>query len=530
MIFSPIFKDVIKSPTRKIGARVNLFEGAALAHTFHHTDALKSFTVDRVGEDSKFFGFGVCQKLNMKLLDMSRIIDIKADQSIEIAYSYESGNTYFCCTHPLFSVTEVARDENTNEIDVTAYDAIYKASAHTVAELDLTAYTLEEFATACATILGLPIAFDGVDSGTLALAFEEGANFDGSETLRDALNGVAEATQTIYFVSHDNVLTFKRLTHSPVETISKSQYFTLTSGANITLATIASVTELGDNVSATRGEGATQYVRNNPFWELREDIASIVENALIEIGGLSINEIECKHRGNPLLEIGDCIEIETKDGGTAQTYVLNETIDYSGALSATLQWNFEQAENEAESNPANLGEAIKQTFAKVDKANKQIEMLVNGGDSLSSLRMDVNGIYETVSKIETTTIDALENVNESVAELKNSVEASITAEGAELLVKNELMNGVDKVTTATGFTFDENGLKVTKTNSEMSTEITEDGMKVLREGEEVLTANNVGVIAQNLHANTYLIVGQSSRFEDYEKDGETRTGCFWIGG
>ena len=64
----------------------------------------------------------------------------------------------------------------------------------------------------------------------------------------------------------------------------------------------------------------------------------------------------------------------------------------------------------------------------------------------------------------------------------------------------------------------------------MTTNIDEDGMSVYRGEEEVLTADNQGVTAYNLHARTYLIVGTSSRFEDYEKDGETRTGCFWIGG
>ena len=64
----------------------------------------------------------------------------------------------------------------------------------------------------------------------------------------------------------------------------------------------------------------------------------------------------------------------------------------------------------------------------------------------------------------------------------------------------------------------------------MTTRINEDGMTVYRDNDEVLIANNEGVIAYNLHAETYLIVGESSRFEDYEDDGETRTGCFWIGG
>jgi hypothetical protein len=70
-------------------------------------------------------------------------------------------------------------------------------------------------------------------------------------------------------------------------------------------------------------------------------------------------------------------------------------------------------------------------------------------------------------------------------------------------------------------------LTVSKSDSEISTQITEDGMKVSKNDDVVLTANNVGVQARNLHSTTYLIIGSNSRLEDYH---DTRTGMFWIGG
>ena len=92
-----------------------------------------------------------------------------------------------------------------------------------------------------------------------------------------------------------------------------------------------------------------------------------------------------------------------------------------------------------------------------------------------------------------------------------------------------MSKGTNKVSTSTGFTFDDNGLKVSKSDSEMSTQITEDGMKVYRNDEVVLTANNQGVDAKNLHATTYLIIGSHSRMEDFSEDGVKRTAMFWIG-
>ena len=119
--------------------------------------------------------------------------------------------------------------------------------------------------------------------------------------------------------------------------------------------------------------------------------------------------------------------------------------------------------------------------------------------------------------------------NEAKQKAKELV-AKMTAEDVKIEIQSELANGVDKVTTNTGFSLNDEGLTISKDGREMTTNINEDGMTIKRDNEERLVADNEGVRAYNLHAKTYLIVGESSRFEDYEKDGETRTGCFWIGG
>ena len=76
MIENTVFQAALSSPLRTIGARVELLEGDTLVHAFNHTDAIKSITVDRVGEDSKFFGFGICQKFTCNLIDATRAVNI----------------------------------------------------------------------------------------------------------------------------------------------------------------------------------------------------------------------------------------------------------------------------------------------------------------------------------------------------------------------------------------------------------------------------------------------------------------------
>ena len=486
--------NMINSPVRRIGARAELYNGSALVSIFNYTDALQEYTIERVGEESKFFGFGVCQKLNVKLIDRERAIDITTANRFEIAHGVDSDFVY---PFPYFKVTEVHRDENTNALSVTAYDAIHEADKHTVAELGLAdSYTLLEFATACANLLNLPLSIAEDLQPAFGFKVAQNANFEGTDSIREALNDLAEATQTIYYINSEWALTFKRLDRDgdAVLTISKDKYITLDSKTSRRITAVCSATELGDNVQASMAQsGTTQYVRDNAFWELREDIGEIVENALANVGGLTINQFDCAWRGNFLLEIGDKIALETKDGSMATAYVLNDTITYNGYFAEKTQWSYTDNDGETASEPSTLGEALKQTFARVDKVNKQITLLAS---------------------------ESAENATK-IAQLQ------VATDEVKIAIQEEIANGAEKVTTETGYSFNADGLKVSKSGSEMTTQITEDGMRVYRDNTQVLSASNTGVDATNLRATTYLIIGKNSRFEDYNG---TRTACFWIGG
>ena len=336
------FLDMISSPVRYLKARVELYENSnsTLLDTFYYTDRLKSLTIERVGEESKFFGFGVCQKPNRKLLDANRELNITTANNFEVVFGIDCNYIYTC---PIFYVTEVHRDENTNELSITAYDGLYVATTHQVSELTIPSqFTIKDYAIACANFLGFPMnIINAAESFTTE--YTTAANFEGTESIRDALNAIAEVTQTIYYIDSQWRLTFKRLdiNGEPVYDITKDCYYTLDSGDNRRLAAICHATELGDNITASLSvSGTTQYIRDNPFWELREDIATLVDNALNAIGGITINQFECSWRGNFLLEIGDKIGLITKDNKKATSYLLDDVISYNGSLSETSKWNY----------------------------------------------------------------------------------------------------------------------------------------------------------------------------------------------
>ena len=148
-------------------------------------------------------------------------------------------------------------------------------------------------------------------------------------------------------------------------------------------------------------------------------------------------------------------------------------------------------------------------------------------DSVESKLKDDMGELETTLQ---RNAEAIEAQAKKIGELSSEVDLKLDAEAVTIVVEKEMAKGVDKVETKTGFKFDVDGLNISKSGTEMENLIDESGMYVKKSGEDVLVANNEGVEATDLHAKTYLVIGEGngrSRFEDYGID---RTGCFWIGG
>ncbi len=528
--------DMINSPVRKITAKVEVYDASTLVETFSYDGKLESISIERVAEEGKFFGFGICQRLVIKLRDLNREVNyITPKHTLKVLFG---ANGEYISTTPTFYITQSRRNENTNELTIYSYDLIYDAAAHYTSELNISApYSPNDCAVVCAELLGASgIDIQGLGEGETCFTkvYDAGANFEGTESIREALNDIAEATQTIYYVDASNRLVFKRLDKDGGAklALSKEKYITLSSSESRRLGTICHATELGDNISASTVEsGSTQYVRDNAFWTALEgtEIAALVETAVATAGGLTINQFECSWRGNFLLEIGDKISLTTKDDDTVESFVLDDTIEYNGTFQEVTKFSYKEDDTETESNSSSLGDALKQTFAKVDKAAKEVQIVAGDVSKyesrISALEMNSDSISASVSQVQNNMNNSVNALNSSVTELTKKLDATITSEAVDIKIQQSIDAGAQSVSTETGFTFNDEGLNITKSGGEMSTRVTEDGMTVYKESTPVLNANNQGVEAVNLHAKTYMIIGKYSRFEDYG----TRTGCFWIG-
>lgn len=528
-MINSIYSNMNDSTTRKIISKVELYNGSTLLNTFKHDNNLQSVDISRLGAKGKFFGFGICQQATVNIVDRNREINIEKGQVLKVYFSAEEENYIRIC--PSFYIHTVERDEITNALTVTAYDLVNEATLHEIRELGLVApYTIKNVVEQISSFLGLSV---NITDSAFDTEYSEGANLSGDETLRSVLDSIAEVTQTIYFINHNEELVFKRLDKSGEAdlVINKNAYFELKAKNATTITNIGHSTELGDNVSGTDNSGVIQYVRDNPFWNMRNDISELLTAAIERVSGLTINQFNLKWRGNFLLELGDKIRIATKDDSYIDTYVLDDSIKYTGGLSESTSWEYTPESNQmTSSNPVTVGEKLNQTFAKVDKVKREISLVAqetaDNANKISSLIINTDEISATVTTISKEVEDSNTINNERINELTKEVSLKVDADAVNISINKALEEGVDKVKTSSkNYTFDDTGLNISSSDSEFNTEITEDGMRIYKHNTEVLTANNEGVTAADLHAKTFLIIGENSRLEDRGN----RTACFWIG-
>lgn len=544
--------DISASPTlganTAVKTKVELYADNVLLDTCTCHDRILELAIERTGQNNKFFGFGILHKLTIKLLDLNRTLNVVKGNTFKVYAGYDAAN--MIKPYPTFYVDDVSRDEATSVITITAYDALYEANNITINDVnqlflhfeetetglqEVVSYTTLAFLQATTNVLKInSIEMNNIspEASCFITYYPKGANFSGDESYKLGLDAVAEATQCVYYINNNDNLVFKRLnkTGSAVITITEANKIALTTGETCKLTTIVNATELGDNLAATTGEeGKTQYLRNNPFLELREDLSSLLDAAIDAVGGLEITPFYCNYIGNFLVEPADKIDIITNGNNKITTFVLCDYINFNGTLIEASEWTFE-ADEETEANPSNIGDAIKKTYAKVNKVNQRIDLVVSDTDNkIAELNLTAEGINASVQSLEQTTQEQLQNANENYEKLVKEVSLKMTDEAVQIAISKELEKGTNKVATSTGFTFDENGLTIEKADSEISTNIDENGLSVFKNNDEVLTADNAGVKAKNLHATTYLIVGQNTYFADYEEGGETRAGAFWTG-
>jgi hypothetical protein len=258
-----------------------------------------------------------------------------------------------------------------------------------------------------------------------------------------------------------------------------------------------------------------------------DELSAIALRILEKIKKVKYTPLSVSTIGNLSVEVGDVVAVHTKTR-LISSYVLTRTITGIQTLKDVFEskgvLNYEESEIPFDVEIKQLKGKANILERTLDSTRSEIRDIESGLST--SIKQNADSINAVLTSQEKINQEMKDNMDSEFEDIKKQLSASVTSEQLKIEIEKELSNGTNKVTTSTGVTVDENGLSIDRSDSEMKTNISHDGMKIYRNEEEVLSATNKGVDAVNLHATTYLIIGNNSRFEDYKGN---YTACFWIG-
>lgn len=163
---------------------------------------------------------------------------------------------------------------------------------------------------------------------------------------------------------------------------------------------------------------------------------------------------------------------------------------------------------------------------QIDKTNDNLANTTNktnqNESDINLTNTNLNNNYYTKPQI-----DVINSAtSQEITTIKKEVETKVTVEDLTIAINQVKTTSASSVETSTGYKFNENGLSIKKSDSEMSSLLDNDGLVVKRDTTEVLTVRSSGVQTENLTVRTYFTIGDNTRAENY-KGG---TGFFYIGG
>lgn len=456
-----------------------------------------------VGSASAIAGIAIVGEAVVSVCDIS---DASIVQNPRFGVKAPDDTDYSYIEYGTHIIKEKKFDEERDTIQLECYDLMLLSMVPYDLVMEYPA-TVQELLDAICVRLGWEKRYTTFVNSDVVIEEEK---YDASYTFRDALDEIAQvAGGMIAFVGDELDVIYPT---DSGETIDSSNLKTLKMGEvyGPVNSVVLARTPQEDNIYrqdedsvATHGITEIRIENNQIIDSHREDFIDGIFGAL---SGLRFTLYELESFGIGYLNLGDLFTIQTPDGENHTALMLCDDLEITQGLTETSRLEAPEATETDYKAASETDRVLNKTVLKVDKQSQEITALVTKTENIGNT---VNGIETKVTQMAEVMMDS------------DSVDIKIS----------EAVEGIDSVKTSTGYTFDADGLKISKEGESMENRLDNTGMYVTRDGEEILGANHEGVTALNLTSRQFLIVGDNARFENYDNGTDSkRTACFYIGG
>lgn len=422
----------------------------------------------------------------------------------------------------LFTLEKPTRS-GANTYKLTAYDRVSKLDKDLtdwLAELDAWPYTLFDFAGMVCQACGLTLANDSLPNGDFQVLQFSAQGITG----RQLMAWIGEATAKFCRATADGQIEFAWYAQNDTAIGPTGQRFYYQGSLSYEDYQVAPIDKVqiqySDNdvgvIWPNDTEATNAYKITGNYLLLTDTtdrLLPIARTVYTALKDASYTPGKVTVASGTDIRAGDILSITDANGKELCLYVMTRT---QSGQKDTLEATGSQNRDSVTAVNNKRYEALS---GKVLNLQTNVEGLKaenkDAAGNLAALALDVDGISAQVSR----TGQEVQGLKTEVTSIRQD------AQSVSVQIQAILENGVDKVTTETGYTFNADGLTISKSGQEMENRLDNTGMYVTRSGETILQANNAGVVATDVTVRNYLIVGTHARFEDYGTD---RTACFFL--
>lgn len=381
------------------------------SNEINENNHLKDLTLDEQYYISNlgFVGVAAARKLEVNLIESNFDINLENKElELKIGADYE-GNTYYI-NYGKFIVDKPPENDETNgTIRIVAYDYMIKFNKPYIAGTTFPCTLLQLTQDICnqaGVVLG------STDFANKNFIVEDN-QFDGF-TLREVLQHIAKCAFSWARIGQDNKLYLDfDITPETTETITINDYKVNSfKKANEYYGPVNQVTYADSDIEGQEekvpstppvGELKELVIYDNLFAYTPEKRSELIQagTRLLGLTYMPISQLELI--GLVYLDCRDAIAVETLAEETFTSRVFSHQIKYNGVSHDSIVTEGSSSNEEAYKNTATNVFQNQQTRIKVDRANKNISLLVQEvdeqNDKISDLEITTEGIEAEVSNI-----------------------------------------------------------------------------------------------------------------------------------
>ena len=415
---------------------------------------------------------------------------------------------------------------NSSTLSLTAYDAVSRLDkdlTQWLAQLQEWPYSVRELADMVCSQCGVTLAEGELPNGDFFIEPFAAEHVTG----RHLMQWLGQITGRFCRARADGTLEFAWYTPTDARIGPNGQegifyYQEQLSCADYTVAPIEKVQlresaqDVGTVWPDEAGNHNTYIIENNPMLAAQtpQTLLGIAQTLFAQLQAASYTPCRVTVPASARITAGSILSVTGADGKVFSVWVMKKTSDgQRDTLECT--GSYRRDSTTAVNNLGYQALSGKVLNLRLDVDGLKLENRDKTG-KLAAVELELADIRSRVENREAReheVVSSLSTLTQTARELQLEL-VSIREEGSQ------------KVKTAVGYTFDDKGLQISRSDSDMENLLDHTGMYVGRNGETVLQANNQGVEAADVTVRNYLIVGENARFEDYNGD---RTACFYLG-